>query len=276
MANWLVTGVSGGLGRALAEAVLARGHKLVGTLRNESARSKFDELAPGRSFGIVFDITEEVAVRCGAEEAERITGGINVLVNNAGYALEGAIEEVSLAQVRAQFAVNVFGTVSVIQAMLPYMRKRRAGHIVNITAIGGLSASPSIGIYHGSKFALEGISEALSKEVQPLGISVTIVKPGSFRTDCASSIVHVERTIPDYDVTAGESRRAIAQRSGRQPGDPRKAAAAIIQAIESDRPPLHLVLGPDALRRAGEKLEALQAEILKWEPVSAGTNFAGE
>ena len=208
-------------------------------------------------------------------KAEKKTGGIDVLVNNAGYGLEGAVEEVTLEQIRSQFEVNVFGAVSVIQTALPYMRKRRAGHIVNITSMGGLTAFPGVGIYNGSKFALEGISEALAKEVKPLGIKVIIVAPGSFRTDWAGrSMVHVDGQIDDYKATAGAFRKSLAQRNGRQPGDPKKAAEAIIAAVDAADPPLHLLLGPDALRFVGEKLGSLQAEILKWAPVSAATNFS--
>ena len=244
MTNWLITGVSSGLGSALAEAALERGDKVAGTLRNEAGRAGFEQLAPSRSFGILPDVTDEASVREGVEDALRRTGGIDVLVNNAGYGFEGAIEEASLDQVRAQFAVNVFGAVSVIQTVLPYMRSRRAGHIVNITSMGGLTAFPGVGIYNGSKYALEGISEALAKEVKPLGIKVTIVEPGPFRTDWAGrSMVHAERTIEDYDATAGAYRRVLAQRNGRQPGDPRKAAEAIMLAVAADEPPLHLLLG---------------------------------
>jgi NAD(P)-dependent dehydrogenase (short-subunit alcohol dehydrogenase family) len=275
MANWLITGVSSGFGRALAEAVLAKGDTVAGTLRNEAAKSDFEKLAPGRAIGILLDVTDEASVRRGVAEAEKKTGGIDVLVNNAGYGLEGAVEEVTFDQVRAQFEVNVFGAVSVIQAVLPFMRKRRAGHIVNITSMGGLTAFPGVGIYNGSKFALEGISEALAKEVKPLGIKVTIVAPGSFRTEWAGrSMVHVDGAIADYEATAGAFRKSLAQRNGRQPGDPKRAADAIVAAVGAAEPPLHLLLGPDALRFVGEKLGALQAEILRWAPVSAATNFS--
>ncbi len=275
MTNWLITGTSSGFGRALAAAALARGDKVAGTLRNQAAIASFEKLAPGRAFGILLDVTDEAKVRAGVAEAEQKTGGIDVLVNNAGYGFEGAIEEASLAQVRAQFDVNVFGAVAMIQAILPHMRKRRNGHIINISSIGGLTGLPGVGVYNGSKFALEGISEALAKEVKPLGIKVTIVEPGAFRTDWAGrSLVRVEKTIDDYESTAGEFRRALAKRNGHQQGDPRKAAAAIILAVEAEHPPLHLLLGPDALQAAGEKLGALQAEILKWAPISTSTNFA--
>jgi NAD(P)-dependent dehydrogenase (short-subunit alcohol dehydrogenase family) len=275
MANWLITGVSSGFGRALAEAVLAKGNTVAGTLRNQAAKADFEKLAPGKAIGILLDVTDEASVRRGVAEAEKKTGGIDVLVNNAGYGLEGAVEEVTLDQIRAQFEVNVFGAVSVIQAALPAMRKHRSGHIINITSMGGLTAFPGVGIYNGSKFALEGISEALAKEVKPLGIKVTIVAPGSFRTDWAGrSMVHVDGAIADYEATAGAFRKSLQQRNGRQPGDPEKAAEAIIAAVEAAEPPLHLLLGPDALRFVGEKLGALQAEILRWAPVSAATNFS--
>jgi NAD(P)-dependent dehydrogenase (short-subunit alcohol dehydrogenase family) len=275
MANWLITGVSSGFGRALAEAVLATGDTVVGTLRSQAAKADFEKLAPGKAIGVLLDVTDRESVHTGVEEAEKKTGGIDVLVNNAGYGLEGAVEEVTLDQVREQFEVNVFRAVSVIQALLPHMRKRRAGHIVNITSMGGLTAFPGVGIYNGSKFALEGISEALSKEVKPLGIKVTIVAPGSFRTDWAGrSMVHVDGTIADYEATAGAFRKSLAQRNGRQPGDPKKGAAAIVAAVHASDPPLHLLLGPDALRLVGEKLGALQAEILKWAPLSATTDFS--
>jgi short-subunit dehydrogenase len=162
----------------------------------------------------------------------------------------------------------------VTKAVLPFMRKRRAGHIVNITSMGGLATFPGVGIYNGSKFALEGISEALAKEVKPLGIKVTIVEPGSFRTDWAGrSMAHTANQIADYEETVGAFRQSLVQRNGKQAGDPHKAALAIIKAVESDEPPLHLLLGHDALNFVGAKLGALQAEILKWAPVSASTNF---
>ncbi len=277
MSSWLITGVSSGFGKALAKAIFEKGGKVAGTVRNKAAKAEFEKLAPGKAFGILLDVTDEAAVRRGVKEAEDKLGAIDVLVNNAGYGFEGALEEATLAQFRAQFEVNVFGAVAMMQAVLPHMRARHSGHIVNISSIGGLTAFPGIGAYHGSKFALEGISESLAKEVKHLGMRVTIVEPGGFRTDWAGrSMMRVEHTIPDYEASAGAFRRSLAERNGRQAGDPHKAAEAIILAVESEDPPLHLLLGPDALRLAGEKLGALQAEILKWAPVSAGTNFTPE
>jgi len=274
MANWFITGVSTGFGRALAERVLEKGHRVIGTVRKEAAKREFEAIAPGRSEAVILDVTDEKAVHRVVTEIADKTGGIDVLVNNAGYGLEGAVEEVTLNQVRAQFEVNVFGAVSMMQAVLPHMRRRRSGHIVNISSMGGLTAFPGVGIYNGSKYALVGISEALAKEVKPLGIKVTVVEPGSFRTDWAGrSMVHVERPIADYEATAGQFRKSLAQRNGHQAGDPRKAADAIIFAVEADEPPLNLLLGPDALRFVGEKLGALQTEIMKWSAVSSATNF---
>lgn len=274
MSIWFITGVSSGFGRALAEALLKKGNKVAGTVRNAEAKAAFEKLKPGHAYGVLMDVTDEGAVKRGVAEIEDKFGPIGVVINNAGYGLEGAIEEVTLAQVRQQFEVNVFGAVAVIQAVLPFMRKRRAGHIVNITSMGGLTTFPGVGIYHGSKFALEGISEALEKEVKHLGIKVTIVEPGSFRTDWAGrSMAHAETPIADYEESAGVFRKSLEQRNGKQKGDPQKAAEAIILAVESPEPPLHLLLGHDALNFVGAKLGALQAEILKWAPVSASTNF---
>lgn len=274
MSIWFITGVSSGFGRALAETLLKRGDKVAGTVRNAEAKAAFEKLKPGYAYGVLMDVTDEGAVKRGVAEIEDKFGPIDVAVNNAGYGLEGAIEEVTLAQVRQQFEVNVFGVVAVIQAVLPFMRKRRAGHIVNIASMGGLATFPGVGIYNGSKFALEGISEALAKEVKHLGIKVTIIEPGSFRTDWAGrSMAHTQTPIADYEQSAGAYRKSIVERNGRQKGDPHKAAEAIILAVESPEPPLHLLLGHDALNFVGAKLGALQAEILKWAPVSASTNF---
>lgn len=272
--HWLITGVSSGFGRALAERVLEKGGKVAGTVRKEADKAAFEKLAPGRAFGILLDVTDEAAVQRGVSEAEEKLRGIDVLVNNAGYGSEGALEEATLADFRAQFDVNVFGAVAMMQAVLPFMRQRRAGHILNISSIGGLIGFPGVAAYSGSKFALEGISEALAKEVKHLGIKVTIVEPGAFRTNFGTALRHSGNTIPDYEASAGVFRPRLAEHDKDQPGDPRKAAEAIIQAVESGEPPLRLLLGPDALQLAREKLAAMQAEILKWAPVSAGTDFS--
>ncbi|MGH8780230.1 oxidoreductase [Paraburkholderia sp.] len=274
MRTWFITGVSSGFGRALAERLVERGERVVGTFRNDAGAAAFDALAPDRSFGVVVDVTDEAAVHRAIDAAEARIGGIDVLVNNAGFGLEGAVEEVTLDQARHQFEVNVFGPITAIQAVLPYMRKRRAGHIVNVSSMGGITTFPGLGLYHGSKFALEGISESLAKEIAPLGIKVTLVEPGGFRTQWAgASMTRIENPIDDYDSTVGAARKRRQEMSGRQPGDPRKAADAIIGAVDAPEPPLHLLLGKDALLFVGQKLGALQAEVMKWAPVSASTDF---
>jgi NAD(P)-dependent dehydrogenase (short-subunit alcohol dehydrogenase family) len=272
----LITGVSSGLGQALAHAALAHGHRVVGTVRHEAAKATFDATAPGRSFGRILDVAHADAIAPCVAEIESSVGAIDVLVNNAGYGSEGPVEEVPMAEVRRQFEVNVFGAVAMIQAVLPSMRQRRRGHILNITSMGGLVTFPGVGIYCGSKFALEGISEALGKELKALGIFVTAVEPGMFRTDWAGrSLTRTPRSITDYDAVFGPLREARAQRSGQQPGDPAKAARVILQAVASPAPPAHLLLGPDAHRLVTEKLQALQAEIKAWESAPLATNFDG-
>lgn len=273
--TFLITGVSTGLGLALAEAALADGHRVVGTLRNEAARARFDRKSPGRSFGKLLDVTDTAAIAPMIAEVESAIGPIDVLVNNAGYGHEGTIEESSLDDLRRQFEVNVFGVVALIQAVLPYMRTRRSGHIINISSQGGLITFPGVGFYHGSKFALEGISESLRKEVAGFGISVTAVEPGMFRTDWAGrSLVRAARTVSDYDKLFDPLRKNRQENSGKQPGDPAKAARAILKVIESKNPPAHLLLGPDAVKNVRENLDRLKAEIDAWEKVSVSTNFS--
>lgn len=270
-----ITGVSTGLGRALAEAALADGHRVVGTLRNEAARAEFDRLTPGRSFGRILDVTDTAAIKPLIDAVEHEVGAIDVLVNNAGYGHEGILEETPLDDVRRQFEVNLFGVIAVIQAVLPHMRRRRSGHIINITSMGGYITFPGIGIYNASKFALEGLSDSLAKEVKDLGIAVTAVAPGAFRTDWAGrSMVRVERSIADYDAVFAPLRQRRRDFSGRQPGDPAKAARAILTVIASENPPVHLLLGPDAVKNVGDKLAALQAEFKAWEQVSTSTDFS--
>jgi len=272
MQTFFVTGVSSGFGRALALAALAAGHRVIGTLRKESDRAAFDALEPGRSFGVLLDVTDTARVAPAVDAAERDIGPIDVLVNNAGYGHEGTLEESPLEDLRRQFEVNVFGAVAVIKAVLPHMRARRAGRIVNITSMGGLTAFPGLSYYHGSKFALEGIGESLAREVAPFGIRVSNVEPGAFRTDWAGrSMVRAPRSIADYDEVFGPLRERRQANSGKQPGDPAKAAQAILKLAASDDPPVHLLLGEDALGFVREKIAALSREIDAWEAVSRDT-----
>jgi NAD(P)-dependent dehydrogenase (short-subunit alcohol dehydrogenase family) len=269
-----ITGVSSGFGRALASAALAQGHRVVGTLRDEQARVAFEALHPERSHGVLLDVTDTDSIEPAIARVERQLAPIDVLVNNAGYGHEGVIEESSLEDLRRQFDVNVFGAVAVLKAVLPHMRKRRAGHIINITSMGGIITMPGLGYYHGSKFALEGISETLAQEVRHLGIRVTAIEPGAFRTDWAGrSMVRAARAIADYDEVFEPIRRRREANVGRQPGDPAKAAQAILDIIQVEAPPTHLVLGRDALRLVREKLKALSAELDAWEQVSNSTDF---
>jgi NAD(P)-dependent dehydrogenase (short-subunit alcohol dehydrogenase family) len=272
--TFFITGVSSGFGLALAREALAAGHKVVGTVRNEKARADFDSLSPGRGLGKVLDVTDGAAIQQVVGEVESQIGPIDVLVNNAGYGYEGLVEETPLDDLRHQFEVNVFGAVAVIQAVLPFMRQRRRGHIINITSMGGVVTFPGIAAYHGSKFALEGISETLGKEVKAFGIAVTAVEPGMFRTDWAGrSMVRAPRKITDYDALFEPIRAARQARSGNQPGDPVKAARAILQIVEVENPPTHLPLGPDALKLIREALAAREAELNQWEAISSSTDF---
>ncbi|WP_286936029.1 oxidoreductase [Achromobacter sp. UBA4530] len=269
----LITGVSSGFGRALAEEALAAGHRVVGTVRAEPARLAFESLSPGAAIGRVLDVTDFDAIDGVVADIEASVGAIDVLVNNAGYGHEGVMEESPLPEMRRQFDVNVFGAVAMMKAVLPFMRQRRRGHILNITSMGGHITMPGIAYYCGSKFALEGISEALGKEVQPLGIAVTAVAPGSFRTDWAGrSMTRTPRTIADYDAIFDPIRKAREEKNGRQLGDPRKAARAMLAVIDADRPPAHLLLGSDALGLVRGKLAALQEELTAWETVTKSTD----
>jgi NAD(P)-dependent dehydrogenase (short-subunit alcohol dehydrogenase family) len=269
----LITGVSSGFGRALALEALAAGHRVIGTVRGEQARREFETLAAASAIGRVLDVTDFDAIDGVVAALEREVGPVDVLVNNAGYGHEGVMEESPLAEMRRQFDVNVFGAVAMMKAVLPYMRERRRGHIINITSMGGFITLPGIAYYCGSKFALEGISEVLGKEVAPFGIAVTAVAPGSFRTDWAGrSMVRTPRSIADYDALFDPIRKAREEKSGKQLGDPAKAARALLAVIASDTPPAHLLLGSDALELVRNKLSALAEEFNAWETLTRSTD----
>lgn len=272
---FLITGVSSGLGKAFAEGALAAGHQVIGTVRSAEAASTFASHATGRAHAVVLDVTNFEAVPDAVTKAEHEVGPIDVLVNNAGYGHEGILEETGLEDVQRQFDANVFGAVAMIKAVLPGMRARRSGYIVNVTSMGGFITMPGITAYCGSKFALEGISEALGKEVKLLGIHVTALAPGQFRTDWAGrSMVRAERSIADYDAVMDPIRAARHAKSGKQPGDPAKAAQALLKLVESDNPPVRLYLGADALELVAGKIEAMKAEIAEWEAASRSTDFS--
>ena len=268
-----ITGVSSGFGRAFAQAALAAGHRVVGTVRNNDAAAEFSALAEGSVHAFVLDVTDNAAIPEVVARAEQLAGPIDVLVNNAGYGHEGILEESPLDEMRHQFEVNVFAAVAMIQAVLPGMRERRRGHIVNITSMGGFITMPGIAYYCGSKFALEGISEVLAKEVAALGIKVTAVAPGSFRTDWAGrSMVRAERSISDYDALFNPIRDARAAKSGRQLGDPARAAQALLSLIEMEHPPVHLLLGSDALGLVKQKLDDMRVDIDRFEVLTRSTD----
>ncbi|WP_447987681.1 oxidoreductase [Achromobacter spanius] len=269
---FLITGVSSGFGRALAQEALAAGHTVVGTVRSAEAKRDFESLSEA-AHGRVLDVTHFDRIDDAVSEIETSVGPIDVLVNNAGYGHEGVLEESSLSEMRRQFDVNVFGAVAMMKAVLPFMRARRRGHILNITSMGGHLTMPGIAYYCGSKFALEGISESLGKEVKPLGIAVTAVAPGSFRTDWAGrSMTRTPRSIPDYDVIFDPIRQAREEKSGKQLGDPVKAARAMLAAIEAEDPPAHLLLGSDALMLVRAKHAALEDEFQAWEATTVSTD----
>ena len=269
---FLISGVSSGFGRALAQEALAAGHTVVGTVRSADAKRDFESLSDA-AHGRVLDVTQFDRIDDVVSEIETSVGPIDVLVNNAGYGHEGVLEESPLSEMRRQFDVNVFGAVAMMKAVLPYLRARRRGHILNITSMGGHITMPGIAYYCGSKFALEGISESLGKEVKPLGIAVTAVAPGSFRTDWAGrSMTRTPRSIPDYDVIFDPIRQAREEKSGKQLGDPVKAARAMLAAIEADHPPAHLLLGSDALMLVRAKLAALDDEFRAWEATTVSTD----
>jgi NAD(P)-dependent dehydrogenase (short-subunit alcohol dehydrogenase family) len=271
----IVTGVSSGLGRAFATALLQSGFKVVGTVRKQEAVREFEQLRSGSAFARVLDVTDEPErLAVAVEEVERTVGPVYALINNAGYGHEGTLEESSMDELRQQFEVNVFGAVAMMKAVLPFMRSRRDGRILNVTSMGGLMTMPGLSYYHGSKFALEGISSSLAKEVRPLGIYVTAVEPGMFRTDWAGrSMVRSERKISDYDAIFDPIREARKSRNGHQPGDPAKAGKAIATFLTSPEPPLHLLLGSDAFDYVQKELETLRGEFSNWESLTRSTNF---
>ncbi|NDV74198.1 oxidoreductase [Burkholderia cenocepacia] len=269
----LITGVSSGFGRELAQEALAAGHTVVGTVRSAQAARDFEALSAQAAVARVLDVTDFARIDGVVADIEANVGPVDVLVNNAGYGHEGILEEAPLDELRRQFDVNVFGAVAMMKAVVPFMRERRRGRILNITSMGGHITMPGIAYYCGSKFALEGISETLGKELAPFGIAVTAVAPGSFRTDWAGrSMARTPRSIADYDALFDPIRRAREEKSGKQPGDPAKAARAMLAVIAADHPPAHLLLGSDALRLVRNKLAALDDEIRAWEAVTVSTD----
>ncbi len=271
---WFITGCSTGFGRELARLVLDRGWRAVVTARNASQVADLVQGHEGDAIALQLDVTDAAQVAAAAKAAQDRFGQVDVLVNNAGYGYLAAIEEGEDAEVRAMFEANFFGLVAMTRAVLPGMRARRSGHIVNISSIGGLASFPATGYYHATKYAVEGLSESLAQEVAPLGIKVLVVEPGPFRTNWAGPSIKQSATrIEDYAATAGARRLQTEARNGKQPGDPVRAAEAIIAAVQADHPPLRLVLGKPALDIARGKLAALKQDFDTWEATTLGADF---
>ncbi|OBK17940.1 oxidoreductase [Mycobacterium asiaticum] len=272
MSTWFITGCSTGLGRALAEVVIHAGHNAVVTARDVATVNDLAEETPDQVLAVTIDVTEPEQVKEAVQQAEERFGGIDVLVNNAGYGYRAAIEEGEDAEVRALFETHFFGPVAMIKAVLPGMRERGSGAIVNISSIGVQLTPVGSGYYSAAKAALEGMSGALQGELAPLGISVTVVEPGAFRTDFAGrSLKQSETVIDAYSETAGRRRKENDTMHGSQTGDPAKAAVAIVTAVEANEPPAFLLLGQDALFSYRHIAERRAKEIADWEELSAGT-----
>lgn len=271
---WLITGCSTGFGRELAKLVLERGWRAVVTARDPS---KLTDLAEGhgdRALVLQLDVTDRKQIDDVVAKSQKHFGRIDALVNNAGYGYLAAIEEGEDDAVRAMFETNVFGLVDMTKAVLPIMRAQKSGLVVNISSIGGITSFAATGYYHGTKYAVEGISESLAIEVKPLGIDVLLVEPGPFRTNWAGPSIKQSATrIDDYAATAGERRKQTEARSGNQAGDPVRAAQAIIDAALSDTPPLRLLLGKAALELARKKVTSLTHDFDAWEKTTIGADF---
>lgn len=275
MTNWLITGVSGGLGREIARAALERGDVVAGTMRQAADKAAFEASAPGRAHGVLLDLARPEDAPAATAAATAAIGPLDVLVNNAGYGLVGALEEASLAEIRRQFEVNVFAALAMIQAVLPAMRARRGGRIINITSVSGLAVWAGTGVYCASKHALEAVGETLADEVAPLGVAVINIAPGGMRTDYAGrSLVRSTVRIADYDEGPAHQAEAIlADHAGAEGGDPAKVARAILAAVDSPTPPKRLLLGADALHYAEQHIAGLQADIERWRDVSLSTGY---
>jgi NAD(P)-dependent dehydrogenase (short-subunit alcohol dehydrogenase family) len=272
---WFITGASRGLGALIAQAALADGNAVVAAGRNVAAIiERFGEspaLLP-----VALDVTDEAQAKAAAAAAVAKFGRIDVLVNNAGFGLLAAVEESADADVRRMYDTNVFGLLNVTRAVLPYMRSQRSGHVVNVSSIGGYRAAAGFGVYSSTKFAVEGITEALHAELKPLGIHATVIEPGYFRTDFldASSLVVGRQVIDDYDQTSGNVRRFAVGMNHNQPGDPEKLAKALVTLADAQDPPMRLPLGTDTLKAIADKNAYVAAETQAWRELSASTDFA--
>jgi NADP-dependent 3-hydroxy acid dehydrogenase YdfG len=272
--TWLVTGCSTGFGRVIAQAILTAGDNLIATARNLDAIADIATEYPQQAIVATLDVTDVEAIAAAVQAGLDRFNNIDILVNNAGYGMVGAVEELSDLEIRRQFDTNVFGLLNVTRAVLPQMRKRGTGHIINLSSIAGFVASPGLGAYAATKHAVEAFSESMAQELEPLGIHVTIVEPGNFRTDWAGrSMSHADLTIADYKPTAGRLQAALAQMNGQQAGDPTKLAKVLIDIVHSASPPLRLALGKDCVAGIRAKAEGVMANLKEWETVSRSTDF---
>lgn len=269
---WLITGASSGFGRAITEAAVAADDTVVATARNAAVLAGLAAAHPGQVEPLALDVTDVAAIEATVSDVIARHGRIDVLVNNAGRAHVGAAEETSAAELRSLFDVHVFGPAALVRAVLPHMRERRSGSIVQMSSMGGQLSFAGFSAYSGTKFALEGMSEALADEVRPLGIKVLIVEPGAFRTGLFGATTDSEQ-IADYSATVGPTRRMIQASDGQQPGDPAKAAAAILTAVDAPETPLRLPLGDDAVDAISGHLDTVRAELATWEKVARDTRL---
>jgi NAD(P)-dependent dehydrogenase (short-subunit alcohol dehydrogenase family) len=271
---WLITGSSRGLGRAFTEAVLEAGHSVVAGARNPAQLADLQSRFEEKLYPVALDVTDETQAKAAVDAAIRRYGGLDVLVNNAGYANVSSVEDTPMADFRAQIETNLFGVILMTKAVLPYFRERKAGHILQVTSIGGRIGPMGRAPYAAAKFGVEGFSESLAKEVAPLGIKVTIVEPGGFRTDFAGSSTEFAEGRPEYDATVGATIRFQREYNGKQPGDPAKAAAVLLDLASQAEPPLRLLLGSDAYNAAEKSaLEKLESDR-KWKAVSLSTDYS--
>ncbi|AZD35581.1 Dehydrogenase [Pseudomonas chlororaphis subsp. aurantiaca] len=271
---WLITGASRGIGAKITAAALAHGDAVVATARNAQSISERFGAQPGL-LAAQLDVTDEAQARDVAQMAVEHFGRIDVLVNNAGFGLLGAVEEASGDEIRRVYETNVFGLLNVTRGVLPHMRAARSGHVINISSIGGYQSGPGYGVYCSTKFAVEGLSEALHSELAPLGVKVTVVEPGFFRTDFldGNSLLESPASIVDYSATVGEVRQQAKAYNQQQPGDPDKLAQAMIALVEAEQPPLRLPLGTDTLGAIAAKNAYVEQETATWRALSASTDF---
>jgi NAD(P)-dependent dehydrogenase (short-subunit alcohol dehydrogenase family) len=271
---WFITGTSTGFGRLLAQELLRRGNRVIATARDIAKVEDLVHQYPATARALTLDVTNPAQIESVAQQAIAAFGHVDILVNNAGYGLNGAIEEVSEEEFEPMFQTNIYGLIRTTRAFLPHFRQRRTGQIFNLSSVSGLIGGAGWGFYNATKFAVEGFSEALAGEMKPLGVHVTVIEPGPFRTDfLGRSGKLAAKEFPEYKDTAGKARDYLKTQAGKQPGDPQKAVEAIIAVADSPAPPLHLILGKIALIRFRDKLALWQKEIAAWEPVTVGSDF---